>query len=449
MNKMKTLRIVMILFLASLGIQISAQNVDQENCRAEMKSYFENNISDFLQTEQSKYMEALTKTEKNKLTSIREEALVLRKQGRRGTGHAKHVKGQQASCVNPQMKEIWESLEVITKSHPIENENYSKVFNSQSAKWKKEIEAIRIEHANQSSNQNGKVRSTGFHKLDRLSDPAFMLLWDADQLMMMGREMRHRDGKGRAPNGSCMNGDRPTDRRADFHSQMIPILQKEREAFDSQLNDQERESIRQAQIDMNTIREKRSSSMDKKGNAKGERPCDDEMKALRDNMHLHMETITQIAENHKEAIAESLKTIESHKEEWKQNMKGGHEMRAKGHRRGAWHKFEEPVRFLLFDASQFEENSQAKNDTGEVDMEVFPNPGNAHTTARILGAENRKVELVLYTKDGQHLKTIFSGMNTEADLALKVNLQDLKEGVYLLKVKTGEQVRSEKLIIKR
>jgi hypothetical protein len=76
-----------------------------------------------------------------------------------------------------------------------------------------------------------------------------------------------------------------------------------------------------------------------------------------------------------------------------------------------------------------------------VDLTLYPNPANAEITLQISLSDVAKVELELYNMLGQKLKVEHFGTLESSMHFLKLNIDDLQSGNYMLRIKIGEELR--------
>jgi len=78
----------------------------------------------------------------------------------------------------------------------------------------------------------------------------------------------------------------------------------------------------------------------------------------------------------------------------------------------------------------------------DLQLKVYPNPSNGLYTVLLTDNSNSKLDLFVYDVLGNLLRKSEAIESSE----LKLDIQDLPKGIYLLKIKKGEQVYSERII---
>ncbi|HCR53574.1 MAG TPA: hypothetical protein DIW27_04100, partial [Cytophagales bacterium] len=81
---------------------------------------------------------------------------------------------------------------------------------------------------------------------------------------------------------------------------------------------------------------------------------------------------------------------------------------------------------------------------------VFPNPGYGEFTVQVSGTLSSDAELIIYDAHGRVVKKRFKPETTNLENPqIRLNLEDLKPGNYILKLRSNQYADSQKLVIVR
>ena len=86
------------------------------------------------------------------------------------------------------------------------------------------------------------------------------------------------------------------------------------------------------------------------------------------------------------------------------------------------------------------------NDT-RLNLEVFPNPVSDFATIQFSLSNSSDAEISLFDLQGRNIKTIANETFSQGLHTLNFSVKDLPRGIYLLQLKTGPEVHTQKLII--
>ena len=180
-----------LILMAGTGLKAQPHGMGNGNGnRQALKTYMEQNIKPELLKQKKIWMEALTKEETEELLKLKEQRDAIRES----------MKGQQTNMADrEQMREAHFSafkgqLDIITDAHPDLKAQYTKEMTKMKEQWVKDIEAMRP--ANNRGMGNGPQNI-----LDKMTDPAFILMWNPQmnygKMMMQHHRMNQRNGMGR------------------------------------------------------------------------------------------------------------------------------------------------------------------------------------------------------------------------------------------------------------
>jgi hypothetical protein len=135
----------------------------------EIRQYFANNVKPELIKEQAKFMSVLSDKEIAELEKIKENWKNVRKQMHGKTPPENRTNTQKAhfSAFNAQVQKI-------VDAHPDAKAEYIKTLSAKKEQWMKDIEAIK-EKYNMPDNKRGSKM------MERIDDPAFILMWDPNR----------------------------------------------------------------------------------------------------------------------------------------------------------------------------------------------------------------------------------------------------------------------------
>src|SRR5262249_30191259 len=83
----------------------------------------------------------------------------------------------------------------------------------------------------------------------------------------------------------------------------------------------------------------------------------------------------------------------------------------------------------------------------ESSIQAYPNPCFSCTKIQISISNNSNVELNLLDLEGKALKTISLGNLDSGSYEFRLDLKNIKEGIYLLTMKTSDGTLTEKLVV--
>ena len=188
------------LFLLT-GISLTAQpgQGNGNDANRGFGMYMQNNIKPELLKQKKIWMEALTKTELEELIKIQEEQEAIRSnmQGTVTPENRDNMRNAHFSAFKPR-------LDKITDAHPDLKKKYIEEMTQKKEQWTKDLETMSVQN-------NRPAKSMGpMNLMDKITDPAFILMWDPDKNYGKGG-MRHphmrngRQGRGMGMQKQGMN----------------------------------------------------------------------------------------------------------------------------------------------------------------------------------------------------------------------------------------------------
>lgn len=346
-----------------------------------VREYIQKNVLPVVKQEREKLISAFTPAEKKELTTIQEELKTFRHENMKpGAGMRGNFSRPMTGGPQPQMVHLIAQLKKIVDAHPKAAAAYKEAIEARKAKWSKDILALRAKN-NKGYGQGMQHDNRSHFMFDRLSDPAFALLFHGTQFPMgmrpemgpgmrqgtgyghddprgmnrpmamqmrcpykrMGRNMRyHSHGRGYGYGRFGGNRGFGMNRgfRGKWHPMMrsmtpevkkallayaqknvFPVLNKERDAFNNVLKNSEKRDIENARKNISGIRAemKKHRQEMKKGN--GQKWNDSTRMAVRLNLEKNMLVVREIALNHHSELQASLNNLKQYLPKWKEGMR--------------------------------------------------------------------------------------------------------------------------------
>ncbi len=82
-------------------------------------------------------------------------------------------------------------------------------------------------------------------------------------------------------------------------------------------------------------------------------------------------------------------------------------------------------------------------------LENFPNPFNETTTIKYSIGHNTTVELSIYNLLGSKIQTIETSNKAQGNYSLEWSAAGIPEGIYLLQLKTNNELITRKIIVRQ
>lgn len=368
--------IVVLIFAGTQFVMAQPQNPQppqQPQQVSPVRDYIQKNVLPVVKQAQSKFIAALSPAEKEELTKIQEKLKDLRPgpMGAPGAGMGNRPMMQNH---RGEMRNLMDQVKKIADAHPKAAEVYKEAIDANKAKWTKDIQAIREKNA-MGYGRNGNNRNPFI--LDRLSDPAFGLMFNGNLFPMgmkpgMGPGMRPGGGRGMGNGnfgrngafngqmggrmggnmGYCQTGmvrnfgsrgfyghgmyNRQMQRRpgmmmramnpevkkallAYAQKNIFPELNKQREAFDKVLKNSEKKDIENVRKNIADLRAQRENNWKNRSNGQP-RPGDSVRLAHRVQMEKNLLVLNEIVLNHFSELHASLKNLREDMPKWREEM---------------------------------------------------------------------------------------------------------------------------------
>ena len=78
---------------------------------------------------------------------------------------------------------------------------------------------------------------------------------------------------------------------------------------------------------------------------------------------------------------------------------------------------------------------------------VYPNPFNPGTTISFFVGALSKVKLEVYSISGRYIKTLYEGYSNIGNYSVFWNAEEFNSGIYILKLSTGDEVKTQKIVL--
>lgn len=430
--------ILAITALVLLTISVFSQSSDREEIRNEMKSYFEETINPFLLEQQTKYIEQLSDEEKIFIESLKQ----------RKNEHKMRSKSNNGKETSKDFKENRNKIDEIVEAHPDLNRNYENAIVKETKIWENELQKI---HDRLGIETGEKYRSDTRHKVffERISEPQALLMWSENNVRNHRRGMRNKSGNGEK--SKAKRKELRAEVKDYFIDEIAPVIYNERKEFESQLSDDEKKIIDDARQKMEVRKAMFRSWYESEDFEPGKRARDPNFDNMRDDMRSSMKKVNDIAEIHKEELKKIFDGMKDNKSKWTSDIRNiaqsySVEPRETIHSSSMkYKKFLSPIRFLMIDP----ENDQKNMFVVESDIKVFiyPNPMSTKGNIVITGAVDQVARVILYSQSGEIVKELHDGNIDINRFEITLSAEDLDDKLYILKVTSGGNSISRKIII--
>ncbi len=362
--------LIVVLIFAGTQMVIAQQQTpppqQQQQKPAPVREYIQKNVVPVVKQEQGKFIAVLTSSEKQELTKIQKEFKDLRS-GNMGPGTGM-MQNHRAEVQN-----LLDQVKKITDAHPKASTAYKNAIEAMKTKWTTNIKSIRDKNTmgyGRAMNRNN--RGPAF-AIDRLSDPAFGLLFDAHnfammprmgygnygpgrmnkqpmgkgmmcdygrmnrnsryhRMGMMNREFGHQRGYGKfgmqeryqmhARPGMmrAMNPEVKKEMLAYAQKNIFPVLNKERTAFDKVLKSSEKRDIKNTRKNIADIKAEMKKYREERAKVPGQKMNDSTRMAMRLNLEKNMIVVREIALRHYGQLHATLDNLKQYLPKWKKGI---------------------------------------------------------------------------------------------------------------------------------
>ncbi len=336
---MKKIGMMIIGVLFAFTQMVQAQ---QPQRAAQMHRYFQQTLIPFIEQQQAQFEKVLTPSEKSELQQIREEMATYRKQGAQMRQSMQGHFNQAAwDARKTQFDAIVAKVRKIVEAHPKAAAAYK------NAVEKKIIEIKQQMPMTGKTGGQGSGRGNRMSKLDRLSDPAIGLVMDLKAMQgmmrnhpqgmrMNGRQgmhgMRnpqqgkfgpakmygshHRDGMQQHMMMIMRNPEVKKQIMAYKEKNILPVIARQREAFNKVLSKKEQKIIAEARAQMKTQREKMMAMR-----KQGQRLNDSARLAMELSMQKQRLAVQEIMLKHYNALQKALVPVQEKMPQWRADIR--------------------------------------------------------------------------------------------------------------------------------
>lgn len=340
---------MMVLLFTGMGM-VNAQQPQAPN--KPMQQYVRTEILPVVKTEQAKLIQALTAQEKQELAKIKEEMKTFRAQG-------KQIRESMNGNFNQQVwdtrKAALDAIKVkadkLVAAHPKAARAYKEAVDKVLTQFPRGPKGMQrgmgMRGGNRGIRGNGMTRQPGAQRMNRLSDPAFALLMDPEniganakrmnsngmnrgmrqggmrrQQGMRGQRMGHPRGRKPAPLPALRNPEVRAKIEAYAKDNIFPVLSKERTAFDAKLSGKEKKQIAAARKQWEARRAMMQKRRQDPHFVPGQGVNDSTRLAMRLEMEKTMLPVREIALKHYTELKSVLAQIKGQSQQWRADIRG-------------------------------------------------------------------------------------------------------------------------------
>ena len=303
-------------------------------------NYFQQTVLPVLQQQQAKFEQSLTTGEKAALKEIRKEMADFRKQGAQMRKAMQgHFNQQARDARKAQFEAIVAKARKIADAHPAAAASYKKAVEKVLDQWRQRMAGMQRPMGMQGKG-HAMMGKNPQAKMEKLSDPAFGLLFDATAMQNMMKQhmrgMRNPGGmamqKGRRPAMHGKNAGQNAMRhevmmamrnpqvrakiKAYKEQNILPVVSKQRKAFDQVLSKKEKKVIAEARAQMKAQREKMMQMR-----KEGVRLNDSARMAMQQRMDENRIAIRKIMLDHYGALEKAMAPLREKMPQWRTDIR--------------------------------------------------------------------------------------------------------------------------------
>jgi len=260
-----------------------------------------------------------------------------------------------------------------------------------------------------------------------------------------------------------------------INDNILPVMKVQRMELEEELSSLEKARLDEIRIEMKTMRQQKAEQMIEMRES-GDRPSLEqrkEMREMRNKMHNLMNEVEIMAEDHDQAITRLLDEIQPQMEDWRRQMRNlKQENRPNKNRQGnkvknrnrqdmsnmqgpppdqgrMFGRHMGPVGFLLWDPNQplpfFNEQGSLEDN---LQLNIYPNPATEKVQISVQLEEEANTAIVVFDKDGNEVMSL-SPENAPSGLYSRtIDVSGLTDGLYILKVNSGEKSAIGRMIVR-
>jgi hypothetical protein len=256
---------------------------------------------------------------------------------------------------------------------------------------------------------------------------------------------------------------------------ILPMVSDQRQLFDGVMSAEDKTEIERLRSAVKELHEARNEKWQMNRNTGQHMPAKQrqEMRKLRNQMEERMDEAAIVADKYQDELAPILADLrdeiniekDNHcpgRPAYNQERRSERRMRKDapndgtggfGMRERKGFHFERiltPVGFLMFDPTAIPaemDNLNPEKDLLKVNL--FPNPASDQVQVSLMLEERESVSLQLLDRDGNVMRTISEQAKNAGMFSATIQLDNLPDGLYFIKVAAGEKTTTQRMIIKK
>ncbi len=447
---------LLVAVIAISSVTAFSQNSTQTKTMEEVKQYIDENVFPLIEKQQTMYYNSLTDAEKAELSDIKER-ISERRNGSSGKHQMNSRNNNSKNKYNRSERGSVPEITKITDTHPKLNESYKKTIGKSTEIWIADITAIHEKNDTQPMySKDGKMGIEMY--FTRMASPEWLLMWDSANPRMahsMGMKPQNNVKNSRSAAGKRnSNPELRAEIKSYTNENILPVIAQERKAFDKVLSADEKKIIETARQKIQVRKIMFKNWYESENFEAGKRAKDPNFDGMRTDMQNSMTEVREIALAHNIEIRESIAEIKSYSDEWEKeistiSMKNNQNPEQTNRMiRQRIQKSQTPISFLLFDPNKALESDLFGFDKeDETKVIIYPNPVYENATIAIINAVDKNVKVTLFEKNGETLNTLYDGQNKKQRLEVMLNVSELNNNIYFVKVLTGDMEVVRKIVV--
>ncbi len=262
--------------------------------------------------------------------------------------------------------------------------------------------------------------------------------------------------------------------RTTLHQQILPLITAQRLELEELLNETDKAEIMRLRSELTTLRAAHLEKM-KACKSNGENPSPEqrqEMRALRSQMKNLLDEAALISGKYDATISSLLEEIRPEIEKLRQEncpvpreydnkCPNNQQMKKQGNRNGNKGKGKQahrgfhsqrlmtPTGFLLLDpANPYPMKQDFIISNPQVKVNIFPNPASQSTQVSFEINQPSQINIMLLDGNGNELRKITSSSADSGVFSTSIDVNNLKAGLYFIKIEAGASSTTQRLIVK-
>lgn len=325
----------------------------------------------------------------------------------------------------------------------------------------------KIKDLRQDANLSQEERRSQFKELRKAQEQEMQGVLSTEQFekfQSLQQERRGRMQEGRRPrmdkeDRKAMNQELKTY----YKDQIMPVVLEQRAKFDQVLDNDSKAKIENARVELKSIRQEMKAA---KKEMKDESPevRKEKMMALKEQFkgdhQAQMQILQGIADQYQADINRLHEEIAGQEATWKSDLQAISEKYRPAEdnpnrpRRGPRSKkkfqpMRSPVRFLLLDPNKGKGEENIDDLYEELLTTVYPNPAVNNNTISFDMKKAGQVKIDLYNEQGELVKNIFNGYQSEGYHKINIDTQSLQNATYYYVIEKDGSKQTETLIIQK